>query len=164
MNLRPRLILLIALVALCSSVSSAYADLTAFLGLNPNPDARSVKGLAIGGGFLVVGFEFEYANTSEDEDNFAPSLTTGMGNVAVQNPIPVNGMTFYGTVGGGFYREKLEGIDHQETSFGTNFGGGVKFTLTGPLRLRIDYRVFSLAGSPLHDRPQRIYAGLTIDF
>ena len=32
-------------------------------------------------GLLVVGFEFEYAKTTDDTTAIAPSLTTGMGNV-----------------------------------------------------------------------------------
>ena len=33
-----------------------------------------------------------------------------------------------------------------ETNVGINVGGGVKMTLAGPLRLRLDYRVFTLKG------------------
>ena len=29
-----------------------------------------------------------------------------------------------------------------------NTGGGVKITLLGPLRVRVDYRVFTLRGEP----------------
>ena len=54
--------------------SRAYADLTAFLGVNPTPVNRPVRGFAIGAGLLIVGFEFEYANTSDDEVLLAPKL------------------------------------------------------------------------------------------
>jgi hypothetical protein len=37
-------------------------------------------------------------------------------------------------------------------------------TLIGPLRLRLDYRVFTLQGSPLHPKPQRFYAGINLKF
>ncbi len=37
-------------------------------------------------------------------------------------------------------------------------------TLAGPLRLRLDYRVFTLQGDPLHSKPQRFYAGFNIKF
>jgi hypothetical protein len=70
------------------------------------------------------------------------------------------GMQFYGTIGGGLYRERLG--DLQETSFGTNVGGGVKISLAGPLRLRLDYRIFTLGGDAQHRSVQRIYAGLTL--
>ncbi len=50
----------------------------------------------------------------------------------------------YATLGGGYYRIRYEPIDLQKTGFGTNLGGGVKIDLVGPLRLRLDYRVFKL--------------------
>ena len=148
--------------------SQAFADITAFLGVNPTPLSRPVKGLAVGVGLLIVGFEFEYADTSDKlSDNPAidpngPRLRTYMGNGLVQTPFPVAGMQFYATAGGGVYRESFERAS--ETNFGINVGGGVKLTLAGPLRLRLDYRVFTLKGSPQHERPQRFYAGLNLKF
>jgi hypothetical protein len=142
--------------------SNASADVTAFLGANATPSNRVVKGLAAGAGLVIVGFEFEYAKTNEDLVAAAPALRTFMFNGLVQTPIPIGGMQFYGTAGGGFYRETLRALS--ETSFGMNIGGGVKMSLAGPLRLRLDYRVFTLKGSPLHPRPQRFYAGLNLKF
>ena len=86
-----------------------------------------------------------------------------MGNGLVQTPIPIAGMQFYATAGGGVYRESF-GETTSETHVGVNVGGGVKMTLAGPLRLRLDYRVFTLKGSPVHERPQRFYAGLNLKF
>jgi hypothetical protein len=34
----------------------------------------------------------------------------------------------------------------------------------GPVRLRVDYRVFKLAGGALHSPAHRIYAGLNLKF
>lgn len=141
--------------------STALADATLFLGVNTTPSSRWARGGAIGVSLLIVGFEFEYSNTSEELEDGAPSLRTGMANVLLQTPFP-SSVQFYGTVGGGLYRERL-GAD-QETHFGANLGGGVKVSLAGPLRLRLDYRVFTLQGSPRHSRPQRIYAGLNLMF
>ena len=62
----------------------------------------------------------------------------------------------------GIYRERL-GND-QETAFLLNNGGGVKINLAGPLRARIDYRVFTLKGNPRHTNVQRIYAGVNLAF
>jgi opacity protein-like surface antigen len=142
--------------------SRAYADFTAFLGVNPTPVSRPVKGLAAGVGLLIVGFEFEYASTSDDTVKGAPSLKTYMGNGLLQTPIPIAGMQFYATAGGGVYREALN--DDSETHVGINVGGGVKMNLAGPLRLRLDYRVFTLQGSPRHSKPQRFYAGVNLKF
>jgi opacity protein-like surface antigen len=159
-----RLLIAAATCLLWACATPAFADLTVFLGVNPTPERRLVKGAALGTGLLIVGFEFEYASTSEDETAHAPKLTTGMANVLVQTPIPIHGFQFYGTVGGGLYREVLHETDHQETSFGSNIGAGTKVTLTGPLRVRFDYRLFNLRGDPLHSRVHRFYAGLNLAF
>ena len=142
--------------------SAASADITAFIGANPTPESRPVRGFAIGAGMLIVGFEFEYASTSEDLEEAAPGLKTYMGNGLLQTPVPIAGMQVYATAGGGVYRETLD--DVSETHFGVNIGGGVKMTLAGPLRLRLDYRVFTLQGDPRHERPHRFYAGLNLKF
>lgn len=142
--------------------STASADITAFLGVNPTPSTRVVRGISAGLSLLIVGFELEYANTSEDLDELAPGLRTVMFNGLVQTPVPVLGMQFYATAGGGGYRETLDAVT--ETHVGINVGGGVKMTLAGPLRLRLDYRVFTLQGDPRHSRPQRFYAGLNLRF
>ncbi len=142
--------------------SRAHADITAFLGVNPTPTNRPVKGFAVGAGLLIVGFEFEYANTSDDEVRLAPKLQTYMFNGLVQTPVPIAGMQFYGTAGGGGYRETL--FETSETHVGYNIGGGIKMSLAGPLRLRFDYRVFTLKGGPRHSNPQRFYAGINLKF
>ena len=142
--------------------SAAYADLTAFFGVNPTPVNRPVRGFAVGAGLLIVGFEFEYANTSDDEVLSAPKLQTYMFNGLVQTPVPIGGMQFYATAGGGGYRESL--FETSETHVGYNIGGGVKWSLAGPLRLRLDYRVFTLQGEPRHSNPQRFYAGINLKF
>jgi hypothetical protein len=147
----------LALTAFCPA--AAWADATAFWGLSPTPSNRAAKGFALGLSLIVVGFEFEYANTSEDIDELAPSLRTGMINGLIQTPTRTQ---FYLTAGGGFYRERLAG--EGETHFGSNIGGGIKLALAGPLRLRMDYRVFNLRGSPLHKNPQRIYVGANLTF
>jgi opacity protein-like surface antigen len=159
---RTPLIVAVALVALLGSGSRAYADVTAFLGLTPTPSTRSASGLAVGFGLVIVGFEIEFSSTAEKTASGAPSLTTGMFNGYVQTPVAIKRMRFYGTVGGGIYRERLGGTG--ETNVGINVGGGVKVNLVGPLRLRLDYRVFQLNGHPLYSRSQRLYAGLNLAF
>lgn len=144
------------------SATPASADLTAFIGVSPSPERHFAKGLAIGAGLVIVGFEFEYSEISEDVPEGLPGVRTGSGNILLQTPIPIGGWQFYGTLGGGLYRERLQ--DHRETSFAGNIGGGAKFTLAGPLRLRFDYRVFNLLGSPLHSRVHRFYVGANLGF
>lgn len=140
----------------------AFADITAFIGANTTPANRQVRGLAAGIGLLVVGFEFEYANTTNDLAASAPSLTTGSGNIMFQTPVAFFGFQPYFTAGGGLYRETLG--THQDTSFALNTGGGVKIALIGPVRLRVDYRVFRLGSGALHSPAHRIYAGLNLKF
>ena len=150
-------------LALLMIPSTASADFTAFLGVNPTPTNRTLTGLSGGVGLLIVGFEFEYANTREDSDELAPGLRTYMFNGLLQTPVPIAGLQFYGTAGGGVFRETLN--DDSETNMGMNVGGGVKMNLAGPLRLRLDYRVFTLRGSDVrHSKPQRFYAGINLKF
>jgi hypothetical protein len=151
-----------ALVLLALSPAAARADATAFIGANTTPSNRPVKGFAVGLGLLIVAFEFEYAATSDDLDALAPALKTGMGNVLLQTPFPIFGFQPYFTSGAGVYRETLS--SHQETGVGTNVGGGVKMSLAGPLRLRVDYRVFKLGSGALNSPAHRVYAGLNLSF
>jgi opacity protein-like surface antigen len=138
----------------------ASADATVFIGSTTTPASRLARGFAIGASLVIVGFEFEYAYTSEDLAELAPSLTTGMGNAYLQTPF--GRFQIYGLLGAGFYREGLTG--EHETSTATAVGGGTKISLAGPLRVRLDYRLFNLRGRPRHDQVHRVYAGLNLMF
>jgi hypothetical protein len=159
-----RVFLTVATCLFCALASPAFADLTVFLGFTPTPDHRLVRGISVGSGLVIIGFEFEYADTKDDEETGAPSLKTGMANLLLQTPVPIGRFQFYGTIGGGLYRERVDAIDRQETSFGSNIGGGTKMTLAGPLRARFDYRLFNLHGDPLYSTVHRFYAGLNLAF
>jgi opacity protein-like surface antigen len=143
-----------------AAASPARADLTAFVGANTTPANRQVLGGAIGIGVLVVAFEAEYAWTPDDPKASAPSLTTGMGNLILQTPVAVMGLQPYFTTGGGIYKEELG--THSDTGFGFNTGGGVKISLVGPVRLRVDYRLFKLGSGALNSPAHRIYAGINV--
>jgi hypothetical protein len=151
-----------AAVIAVTAASPAFADATAFLGASTTPDSRMVRGFAIGAGLLILGFEFEYASTSEDLTEGAPALRTGVGNVLLQTPFAIFGVQPYVTTGAGLFRETL--ATHRETGFALNTGGGVKLSLIGPLRLRLDYRVFKLSGDALHSPAHRLYAGINLRF
>jgi opacity protein-like surface antigen len=144
----------------------AYADATVFLGANTSPANRTAKGFALGAGLLIIGFEFEYSDTTDDLASRAPALKTGMGNLLLQTPGAFFGIQPYYTVGGGVYHEDL-GTNPSiadNTGFGMNTGGGVKISLIGPIRLRVDYRVFSLKNGALTTPAHRVYAGLNLKF
>ena len=155
----------IALLAVTFSVlapAQAFADATLFLGVNTSPANRTTTGFAIGAGLLIVGFEFEFANTTDDTIAKAPALKTGMGNVLLQTPFAVAGIQPYVTVGAGGYHEEL-GTTINNTGFATNAGGGLKISLVGPVRLRVDYRLLTPVGAsttPAH----RVYAGVNLKF
>lgn len=142
----------------------ARADVTAFIGANTTPANHQVRGFAIGAGLLLVAFEFEYANSPESTDPFTPvpALQTGMANLLLQAPFAIRGFQPYFTTGGGLYRERLD--THGETGVSTNIGGGVKVSLAGPVRLRVDYRVLRLGNGALYSPAHRVYAGLNLKF
>jgi hypothetical protein len=161
--MRLRRLLPLIFVLLATFTSPVFADATLFIGTTTTPSTRTTKGFAIGAGLLIVGAEFEYASTVEEPLHGAPALKTGMGNVYVQTPIALGGMKFYLTTGAGGYQEKL-GTGHQETNAAFNTGGGVKISLLGPLKARLDYRAFKLRGAPLYSVVHRFYAGVNLGF
>jgi hypothetical protein len=152
-------IALLVLAGLLGRPATASADITFFFGLNPTPQVQSVRGVSAGVSMLIVAFEFEYALSREDTTNPAPGLQTGMFNVLVTTP---TNFQLYATVGAGVFRETFVGA--HVTNFGTNIGGGVKIPLFGPLKVRADYRVFALRGTPHVSRPQRLYVGINWAF
>jgi hypothetical protein len=160
--MRPTRAMGIATLFLLSTVTPARADITGFIGANTTPANRQVRGVALGFGVLIIGFEGEYAFTPDDPRASAPSLKTGIANVVLQSPVPFFGIQPYFTTGGGFYQEEL-GL-HSDTGFAVNTGGGVKVTLAGPIRLRVDYRIFKLGSGALYSPAHRIYAGLNLKF
>lgn len=149
---------------LLAAASPARADITAFIGANTTPDNRPTRGFAVGMSLLLVGLEFEYADTTDSANpaTLAPSLKTGTGNLLLQTPLPIAGFQPYIVAGAGLYRETLGA--HTDTSFGANTGGGIKVSLVGPVRLRVDYRVFKLGSGALYSPAHRIYAGLNLKF
>ena len=155
-------VLTFSLVLLAASAAPARADVTAFLGVSPTPHNHMVKGFGVGLGLLVVGFEFEYANLAEDTFERLPGLKTYSGNVLVQTPVEIKGTQFYGTAGIEGYQEELGAA--QETHVGTNIGGGAKIKLLGPIRVRVDYRIFKLQGSPINSVYQWFYVGGNVKF
>lgn len=174
---RAGLLVSCALLFVLVGAFPARADLTAFVGAQTNPTTRMTRGVSAGSGFLIIGFEGEYAQAGGDDDcpsnsgltGCTPSVRTIMFNGLVQTPrgvIPK--VQLYGTVGGGYYRVRFEELNVQDTGFGTNVGGGVKIDLAGPLRVRLDYRVFRLGDEFEADlveaTSQRFYAGVNLAF
>lgn len=156
-----RLALCVLMLAIAHA-APARADATIFVGANTTPENRAVKGFAIGAGLLIAAFEFEYAATSADAAVNAPSIKTGAGNALLQTPFTIRGVQPYVTAGIGIYRERLD--TYSRTGFAPNTGAGVKIALAGPLRLRVDYRMFRLGSGALYSPAHRVYAGLNLKF
>ena len=154
--------LLLLTCALLSAGSTAWADATVFLGTASAPSNRTARGFALGAGLLVIGFEFEYGDTVEDLPEGARLCARAWATCSSRRRFAILGLQPYFTTGGGVYRESLGSLS--ETNFGINNGGGVKISLIGPVRARVDYRVFTLRGSPLEDTVQRLYVGLNLKF
>ena len=122
-----------------------------------------MKGFAVGLGLLIVAFEFEYATTSDDVAALAPALKTGMGNVLLQTPVADL------RVSAVFHDRRRDLPRNARRARGNRVsarmsGGGVKMSLAGPLRLRVDYRVFKLGSGALNSPAHRVYAGLNLTF
>jgi hypothetical protein len=106
----------------------------------------------------MFGVEFEYAGTAQTHQTASHGLQTGMVNLLAQTPFVISRLQFYGTIGGGLSREKAGELT--ETYRASNVGGGVKIVVSGPIRLRIDYRVVTFRRAQNH----RFYTGLNFAF
>src|SRR2546423_11878968 len=97
----------LAAVSILLLASPASADVTGFIGATTTPANRLVRGVAAGGGFLVIGFEFEDAATTDEPAAAAPALRTGKGNLLLQPPLSNFGIEPYFTARGGLYHRTL---------------------------------------------------------
>ena len=149
----------LAFLMVAGRSTPASADITGFLCVSPTPGRHNGTGGSIGMGLIIVGVEFEYARLKEDQNAAIPGLATGMANVLVQTPTKIQ---IYATTGFGFFSEGFRGTSTR--GLGSNIGGGVKVPLMGPLKLRLDYRVYQFKGDPLYKNPKRFYGGVSVAF
>ena len=73
-----------------------------------------------------------------------------MFNGLVQTPVPIAGSSSTAPSAAASITKRFDHAELSKTNFGINVGGGAKIILAGPLRLRLDYRVFTLSGTPRH--------------
>src|SRR2546423_11315631 len=78
----------LAAVSILLLASPASADVTGFIGATTTPANRLVRGVAAGGGFFVISFEFGDAGTTDEPSSAAPAPRTGMGNRLLLPPGP----------------------------------------------------------------------------
>ena len=149
------------LLLLGAGAGPASADLTVFAGRTA-PD-HTTHGAALGISLRPVGLEFEYAGMPATGSEESPARRTGLFNLIFSTPLNrIRRLQLYGAVGSGLYHER--GESHAATNLAASAGGGVHISLSGPLRLRIDYRLFALRGATLQRRQRRVYAGLNVMF
>jgi hypothetical protein len=108
----------------------------------------------------IISLEGEYSKSGEEDRS--PSLTMWSGNLLLTSPIAVLRLRPYLVFGLGMYRQSL--VDERETSLATSQGLGLYVHLSGPARLRFDYRRIQLQGSPLQERQKRFYGGISLQF
>jgi hypothetical protein len=128
----------LCLALMLAGTTPAFADATLFIGTTTSPANRPVWGAAGGMSLVIVGFEIEYAKTSDDLGAAAPSLTTISGNGYLQTPVEIFHVQPYLTGGVGGYSETLG--TQNEKGLASNTGGALV--------------------SPAH----RIYVGLNLKF
>jgi hypothetical protein len=143
-------------------------DVTVFIG-PMIPTGRPAIAVAIGDGGSMVRIELEYAGTLGTATSTPASAGSLSCNILVQSRPSTRGVQFYGTVGYGLYGETYEdGISVGDFE-ARNIGGGAKIKLAGPLRMRLDYRIFMLSdiadiseGLVVRKHPQRFFVGLNL--
>ena len=162
LRMRHSLVPLFALGLLALTPTPALADLTAFIGANATPTNRPVRGFA---GRRELSHPGVRVRVREHDRRSR-----------YRRPVPSNrdGQSPRADALSGFgiavlrhgWRRTLSRAPRRSPGDprGREHRGGVKISLAGPLRLRVDYRFFTLRGKPLHPRSQRVYAGLNLMF
>ena len=144
-------------------ISDFRYNATIFTGFVPTPAVRPTMGFAFGGGIAPTGFELELARTGSRLSKGAPALQTFMVSFFGSFPIPVKRLRVYGIGGIGLWNEQFED-GHGAGEFGKNLGIGALYEIAGPLKARLDYRVFffnsSQDATPVYAHPQRLTVGL----
>jgi hypothetical protein len=156
---------------LLASAGPAHADATAYFGTLVSGAFRPSIGFAVGRFMTetgsIVGFEID---STETRDRSGTDIWMFGGSLLAQSKARGRRPQFYGALGTGIYGQvNDDGRGSGLVGIG-NVGGGVKFTLAGPLKIRLDYR-FVFLGSAEHSSlaslprfPQRATAGLSLAF
>lgn len=118
-----------------------------------------------------LGWELEFADTLGNGNPGRRSMGTFGASFLVQSPIRRERLRVYGAVGFGIFGGDLpDGRASGEVSY-TNFGGGLKLNMAGPLLIRVDYRVVRLGEAPdanpalyEHTHFQRVLVGIGLAF
>ena len=149
---------------------TARADATVLVGLKSVKGLRPSCGFSFGHRPSVVGFEIEYLSTLGETapgDYSAGGIFVSL----IVQPVTISNVQIFAVGGFGVWGEGFKGGKGTGVFNAGNVGGGVLVPLAGPLRLRLDYRLFLLgkadetgAIAPSSKHPQRIAAGLHFAF
>lgn len=151
---------------------SARGDATVLVGLTYVDALRPSYGFSFGYRPSVVGFEIEYLGTFGQTTPGDYSAGGIFASVIVQ-PVTISHVQIFAVGGFGAWGEGFAGGKRTGVLNAGNVGGGVLVGLAGPLKLRLDYRLFLLgevaeaevgAIAPSRKHPQRIAAGLHFAF
>jgi hypothetical protein len=147
---------------------SARADATVLVGLTSVDALRPSYGFSFGYRPSAVGFEIEYLSTTPG-DYSAGGIFASL----IVQPVTISKVQIFAVGGVGVWGEGFAGGKRTGVLNAGNVGGGVLVPLAGPLRLRLDYRLFLLgevakeevgAIAPGTKHPQRIAAGIHFAF
>jgi len=147
---------------------SARADATVLVGLTSVDALRPSFGFSFGYRPSAVGFEIEYLSTTPG-DYTAGGIFASL----IVQPMTISNVQIFAVGGVGVWGEGFAGGKGTGVLSAGNVGGGVLVPLSGPLSLRLDYRLFLLgevskeevgAIAPGTRHPQRIAAGIHFDF
>ena len=160
----------IAVACLMVCPRSAHADVTAFVGGMTPAGMRQVIG-GSAGRFLSpsVGVELEVARAVWGDTRSRRRVDVFTVNYLIQTPTRRRRPQLYGSLGFGIYGETTsDGRGSGEVGVGS-MGAGVKVRLAGPLRIRLEYRLFRLGdpvdASPdlmIHRNQQRVSIGVGV--
>jgi Outer membrane protein beta-barrel domain len=112
--------------------------------------------------------EVEYSGTVGRSDT-KPAAYSITGNLIIKMPLKIGRAQFYGLGGIGMYAESYQQGHGSGALQALNFGAGANFPMTGPVSLRLEYRVYKPdreVGDPRQGTapPQRFSAGLSFGF
>jgi hypothetical protein len=162
---------MIAAVGLLTCATPARADATVFFGGLASGGFQSVAGISVGmfprDGGSWLGFDLE---STETRGKGGRDIETYGGNFLVQWPVVARRLQYYAALGFGIYTETTDDGRGSGLVATKNGGGGLKITLVGPLKIRLDYRLFFLGDAgdsalgDINPHPQRFTAGVVVAF
>jgi hypothetical protein len=125
-------------------------------------------GVAFGFSNPRFALEIGYAGTVGRSDTRPAAFSVSV-DLIVMTPLRAGRAQFYGLAGFGMYAESYQQGHGTGALQALNYGGGAKIPLSGPVSLRLEYRIFNAdreTGDPRIGTapPQRLSAGLSLGF